>query len=379
MPKSHYDTLEIKDSAQPSEIKRAYWRLARKLHPDVNRNRDAATRMSEVNEAYAVLGDAERRAFYDAQRRTGFGHAARKQQHRGRVFVKHHLSIVDLPSPVYSLAFSPAKREIAIGCFDNTLRIASAITGKALAEMVLEGGAVSALSWVNRNRLVAAGSSERSVSVWRLAHRKVESSIQKRAEWVSHVAVYPNGKAVALGSVHRSVLVVDSLTGETVFQRRRHEDAISSLAVSPDSKFLASGGNDQRVVIYNALNGFEQMVLSFRAPIGSMAFDNRAEQIAIALIDNGIRIHDLSMGATKTSLWGHDKPVEGIAFHPCGWLLASVSRDKTIRLWDASAGVELEKLPGHSEPIRAIVFSTDGNYLVAGGLDRVVTVWRVAV
>src|SRR5437667_3806990 len=101
--RTHYEILEIKETAAASEIKQAYRRLARKLHPDVNRGKDAATRMSEVNTAYAILSDREQRSSYDAQRKTGFRDAPRPPTSASPVYVRHHLSIVDLPSPVYSL------------------------------------------------------------------------------------------------------------------------------------------------------------------------------------------------------------------------------------------------------------------------------------
>jgi curved DNA-binding protein len=64
--KDYYETLGVARDASADDIKKAYRRLARKYHPDVSKEPDAAARMSEVNEAHAVLSDPERRAAYDA-------------------------------------------------------------------------------------------------------------------------------------------------------------------------------------------------------------------------------------------------------------------------------------------------------------------------
>ncbi len=63
--KDYYTTLDIKKDATQDEVKRAYRKLARKYHPDVNKAADAEQRFKEVGEAYEVLQDTEKRAAYD--------------------------------------------------------------------------------------------------------------------------------------------------------------------------------------------------------------------------------------------------------------------------------------------------------------------------
>ena len=61
----HYETLGVSREATPEEIKKAYRRLARELHPDVNPSEEASERFKSVTHAYDVLSDPEQRQRYD--------------------------------------------------------------------------------------------------------------------------------------------------------------------------------------------------------------------------------------------------------------------------------------------------------------------------
>ena len=73
MAKSLYETLEVSENASSDEIKKAYRKLARKYHPDVNKDKDAEEKFKEINAAYEVLSDAQKKQQYDQYGDSMFG------------------------------------------------------------------------------------------------------------------------------------------------------------------------------------------------------------------------------------------------------------------------------------------------------------------
>lgn len=73
MAKSLYETLEINEKATADEIKKAYRKLARKYHPDVNKDPQAEEKFKEINAAYEVLSNPEKKQQYDQYGDSMFG------------------------------------------------------------------------------------------------------------------------------------------------------------------------------------------------------------------------------------------------------------------------------------------------------------------
>ena len=76
--KDYYETLGVSKDASISDIKKAYRKLAKKYHPDTYKGDDAEEKFKEVQEAYEILGNEDKKAQYDQ-----FGHAAFDQSGGG--------------------------------------------------------------------------------------------------------------------------------------------------------------------------------------------------------------------------------------------------------------------------------------------------------
>src|ERR671933_2159934 len=85
--RDYYELLGVSRDADEQEIKKAFRRLARQLHPDVSEETDAEVRFREISEAYEVLVNAETRQLYDR-----YGHAGL----RSGGFTPRHFDLGDI-------------------------------------------------------------------------------------------------------------------------------------------------------------------------------------------------------------------------------------------------------------------------------------------
>ena len=89
--KDYYEVLGLSKGASDEDIKRAFRKLAKQYHPDVNKEPDAEAKFKEIGEAYAVLSDPQKKAQYDQ-----FGHAAFENGAGGAGFSGFDINDIDL-------------------------------------------------------------------------------------------------------------------------------------------------------------------------------------------------------------------------------------------------------------------------------------------
>ena len=115
--KSLYDTLGISKDASSDEVKKAYRRLARKYHPDINKEAGAEDKFKEINAAYEILSDENKRKQYDM-----YGDAMFGGQNFGD-FARNNVNLSDILNSIFNGGFKGGFKssgfDFGFGNFEN--------------------------------------------------------------------------------------------------------------------------------------------------------------------------------------------------------------------------------------------------------------------
>lgn len=376
--------LGVQPQAEAEEVRNAYRKLARAYHPDLNPDPTATDLMAKINVAFEVLSDPVRRQEYDAA--LGHSRVAEPDYHSPKAEANRPDSIqthilhrhYHHRTPIYSTAFIQGTSRLVSSSFDNEIIWWAPGVSDLERRQKLEGGVVGTIETSARGRLVAAGSTEQSLSCWVLGGAKHEVWRQTPKDWICCLKPSPDSGSLALGQVDAHLRVLEAKTGHTRWQTRAHEESVTALAWSADSTWLATGAADASVKIWCGMTGREvQHLTRIRSTVTCLAFSPDSRWLAVGAVDLSIRVFDLRTMELRHTFFGHTKPIESLAFHPRSWLMGSCSRDGTVGLWNVKFGIGHGRIEVSHQPLAALAFSGEGNLLVTGGLDKVLRVWQL--
>jgi WD40 repeat protein len=238
---------------------------------------------------------------------------------------------------------------------------------------------VTSVAFSPDGRLLAAGTSNGEIRVWRVVDGKRLHTCEGHTNWVWSVAFSPDGRMVASGGDDATVRLWDIDSGQCLKTMRGTAHVVRSVAFSPDGRTVASGGDGQRVVLWDIATGQERILSQvYSKQVLSVAFSPDGHTLASGGHDKTIQVWDADSGQCLKTLRGHTGTVRSVAFSPDGRSLATGSSDQTIRLWDLRGEQCLRVLEGHSDRVMSVAFSPDGRTLASGSEDDTACLWDVA-
>ena len=286
---------------------------------------------------------------------------------------------VRMTDSVFSVAFSPNGKIVAIGNSDGNIYLSDLNTGKLIRKLTGHSEDVQRVVFSQDGRTLASSSYlDETVRIWDVHTGEQKRKLTEHTGDIEGLAFSPDGQTLASsGSNDGTIRFWDFRTGDEKHAVTGHTDDIHSVAFNPDGQFVASGDEGGVIRFWDAETGRHLKTFketNYDAWPLVFSLDGKTLAYADGL---DIRLQDAGTGEEKMRLTGHTWGMHSMVLSPDGNILASGSEDTTIRLWDMHTGEHKRTLNGHKHRVYSVAFSPDGKTLASGSDDNTIRLWNV--
>lgn len=304
---------------------------------------------------------------------------------------------VDLPghrTDIRALSLSSDDKMLA-SASNGSLKVWNIKTQNCIR--TFESGYALCCSFLPGDKVVVVGTKSGELQLFDVASAALLDSVDAHEGAIWSLHVHPNGQSVVSGSADKTAkfwnfkIVQEEVLGTTrktpklkLVQSRtlKVSDDVLSLKFSPDARLLAVALLDNTVKVFfvDSLKLFLNLY-GHKLPVLSMDISYDSKLIVTSSADKNIRIWGLDFGDCHKALFGHQDSILQVAFVPHnsdgnGHHFFSSSKDRSIRYWDADKFEQIQRLDGHHGEVWAIAMSRSGTFLASAGHDKSIRVWN---
>ena len=286
-------------------------------------------------------------------------------------------------SPIYSLAFSPDGKMLAVGQF-RAVVIWSLVLHRAIGSLLQLAGPAMSLAFSHDGSLLAVGSGYAGkfgqLRVYRTSNLlPVGAEIKPSRDTVLGIAWSAHDHRLGICSQDHTASIWSWPSEQNIYRFDDASDAVTGAAFSPDGRWFYTSSMDRNLRRYNTING---------KPAGT--FSGSEESVtAMAILPNGQEI--VSSGRTdrlhwwnvnsdglqdrRMSYYGRNGPTNSLAVSEDGRYVLAACADGKARLSNSN-GDFVRDMECGSDWLYAAAISSDGKLAAVGGADGMVRIWQ---
>jgi WD40 repeat protein len=247
---------------------------------------------------------------------------------------------------LWTVAFGPKGRKVAVGGSDHNIRIYDARTGWLLKTLKGHSKLVISLAFGPRGRKIVSGSSDDTAKVWDARTGRVLQTITAHKRDINAVAISPNGKLFATGGDEGIIKIFDLATYKEKKTLSGHSSWIWGLSFGPKSKYLVSAGRDNTARVWDVKGGKELKKVATSDDCIDVHVGPRGKNFVVGTDDAKVLVVELKTGKILRTLKGHKRRVMGVRIGAKGLTIASGAKGGTAKLWELATGTLTRDIVG---------------------------------
>ncbi|KKZ62178.1 hypothetical protein EMCG_03316 [[Emmonsia] crescens] len=304
---------------------------------------------------------------------------------------------IDMPghrTDIRSLALSSDDRMLS-SASNGSLKIWNVRTQTCLR--TLECGYSLCSSFLPGDKIVVVGNKNGELEVFDIASSTLLDTMQAHEGPVWALHVHPDGKSMVTGSADKTAKFWDfKVVQEEILGTKRTtprlklvhtrtlkvNDDILSIRFSPDARLIAVALLDNTVKVFfvDTLKLF-LILYGHKLPVLNMDISYDSKLIVTCSADKNVRLWGLDFGDCHKALFAHQDSIMAVAFIPNnnegnGHHFFSASKDRVIKYWDGDKFEQIQKLEGHHGEIWSLAVSRSGEFIVSASHDKSIRVWE---
>ena len=287
-------------------------------------------------------------------------------------------SFIDTAAKVTCLALSPDDQLLLVGCQDSSIFLWNLSTRKHLATYRGHAGAIQSVLFTTDQKQVISCSDDKTIRL-RNVDISAPSILGKpqfyHTQKVTSLALSHNGKILVSGSADKTVKIWELSSKNEPFTISAFSSAITALAISPNDDIVAIASLDNNIRLRRLEDGKLIASIPTDSSIACLSFSGDGKLLAAGGFNHNITLWELTTRQLMNTLTGHQELISSVQFTPDHQHLISASWDGTLKYWDIAQSEVLENIGSHQDAILAMDLSRDGRTLVTGGADQRIGIW----